>query len=222
MKNGFLSIFLRWLLTALLIAVSIIIFLLRLRKIVFVAAKSEAENIILDSVNKAIINVLGDNNIKYDDIAVVSKDQDGNITCIEIDTQKINMLKSLIADETYRIINQNGEYTLKIPIGTLLNHEYTSGYGPSLRFKMKLAHSERLDFESRFSDAGINNVLHQILINININCSVLAAGSSRSFSLKSEAIAAQTVIAGRIPDSFTNVDEANGEDIADDIFNFRN
>ncbi|MEE0807945.1 MAG: sporulation protein YunB, partial [Acutalibacteraceae bacterium] len=95
-----------------------------------------------------------------------------------------------------------------------------TGYGPQIKFKMRLTETAILDFESKVIDAGINNVLHQIIINIDINANVLMVGYTKGFKISTSALAAQTVIAGSVPDSFTRVEEHPGDDIADEIFNY--
>ena len=187
---------------------------------VFIYAKSEAETIILNAVNEAVLCVLAQNNITYNNISNISRDSDETITGIEIDIEKVNLLKSSISNEIARIVSTRNRYDLNIPIGTLVGSEYTTGYGPKIRFKMQLTETAILDFESRFESAGINNVLHQIIIKIDVNASVLMMGCTDSFSVSTTALAAQTVIAGDVPDSFTNVIEYPENDLADEIFNF--
>ena len=45
-------------------------------------------------------------------------------------------------------------------------------------------------------------------------------GYTKGFKISTSALAAQTVIAGNVPDSFTQVEEHPGDDIADEIFNY--
>ena len=85
---------------------------------------------------------------------------------------------------------------------------------------MQLTETAVIDFESKLEDAGINSVMHQIIIKIDVNASVLMMGCTDGFSVSTTAIAAQTVIAGEVPDSFTNVIEYPNNDLADEIFNF--
>ncbi len=167
-----------------------------------------------------MLNILEQNNISYSDISNVSRAADGLITGIEIDIEKINLLKSQMSNEIAKLIAQNNKYDLYIPVGTLFGNEYTTGYGPRIHFKMQLTETAIVDFKSTFTAAGINNVLHQILISINVNASVLLMGFTDGFSVSTTAIAAQTVIAGAVPDSFTNVIEHPNDDIADEIFNY--
>lgn len=187
---------------------------------VFTYAKSEAETIILNSANQAVLNVLNKNKISYSDISKISRGDDNTVKGIEIDIENINRLKSEISNEISNIISKNNKYDLYIPVGTLFGNEYTTGYGPKIKFKMQLTETAILDFESEFISAGINNVLHRIIIKIDVNASVLMLGCTDGFKVSTTAIAAQTVIAGEVPDAFTNVIEYPNNDLADELFNF--
>lgn len=214
------SITKRWIILFLCIFLVFAVCFFSVKPFVFTYAKSEAETIILNAANEAVLNVLAQNDISYTEISNVSRDSEGMITGIEIDIEKVNKLKSQISRETARIVAQNNKYDLYISVGTLLGNEYTTGYGPKVKFKMQLTETAIVDFESRFESAGINNVLHQIIIKIDVNVSVLMMGCTDDFSVSITALAAQTVVSGAVPDSFTNVIEYPENDLADEIFNF--
>ena len=214
------SILKRWIVVILSLAVIFATCFISVKPFVFTYAKSVAETIILNAANEAVLNVLAQNEITYSDISNISRDNAGQITGIEIDIEKVNLLKSALSNEIAGIVASRNKYDLNIPVGTLFGNEYTTGYGPKIKFKMQLTETAILDFESRFEAAGINNVLHQIIIKIDINTSVLMMGCTDGFSVSTTALAAQTVISGAVPDSFTNVIEQPNNDLADEVFNF--
>lgn len=219
-KSYILSIIKRWLILFLCLFLIAVTCFVSVKPFVFVFAKSTAETILLNSANQAVLNILEQDGITYTDISNISRKEDNTITGIEINIEKVNLLKSKISNEISRIVSANNKYDLDIPIGTLFGNEYTTGYGPKIKFKMQLTETAVVDFESRFEDAGINNVLHQIIIKIDIYAGVLMMGCTDGFSVSTTALAAETVIAGEVPDSFTNVVESENSDIADEIFNY--
>lgn len=219
-KSKSLSVLKRWFAVILCFCVIFVICFISVKPFVFTYAKSAAETILLNAANEAVLNVLAQNNITYSDVSNLSRDSSGLITGIEIDIEKINFLKSALSNEIAHIVASRNKYDLDIPIGTLFGNEYTTGYGPKIKFKMQLTETAILDFENNFVAAGINNVLHQIIIKIDINASVLMMGCTDGFSVSTTALAAQTVIAGAVPDSFTNVIEQPNNDLADEVFNF--
>lgn len=193
---------------------------LKIRPILLTSSKNTAKNIMLNAANEAVINTIADYNISYDKIARLTRNTSGEVTSVEIDVAQINLFKSAISSEISNIISKNREFKLKIPIGTLTGNEYLVGLGPNLPFNMKMSEVAVVDFKSEFFAAGINNVLHRIIIEINLNASILMVGATDNFSVTTTAIAAQTVIIGVTPDTFTNVEEYPGDEIADELFNF--
>ena len=220
MKSKFAYIAVRWLiLIAFLISVLGIAFFSS-RNLILVSAKSDAEAIMLNAADTAAIEVLKEENITYDDIAVISRDSNGKILGIEIDSVKADIIKSKLSLKTSEILKKNSNFKISIPLGNFLSNDYTSGLGPDLKFDIQMTNTASLDFKSNFKNSGINNTLHQILINLDISANIVIKGGSDAFRVKTSIIVAQTVISGEVPDSFTNVTENPGDDIADDIFNF--
>lgn len=219
-KKEIILISKRWLVVILCFCLIFVTCFISVKPFVFTYAKSEAETIILNAANQAVLNIINKNDISYNDLSVVSRDADGVITGIEIDTVKVNTIKSQVSNELSKIISQKNKYDLNIPVGTLFGNEYTTGYGPKIKFKMQITETAILDFESKFMSAGINNVLHQIIIKIDVHASVLMMGCTEGFGVSTTALVAQTVIAGTVPDSFTNVIEQPNNDLADEVFNF--
>ncbi len=174
-------------------------------------AVSEAETIMLNSANEAVLKVLKENNVTYSDIARLTANDDGYVTSLEIDVYEVNRLKSNISNATAKIIGQKEFYDLSIPIGTFLGNAYTSGLGPSVNFKMQLTTTAFVDFKHEFKSAGINQVLHIITVEIDIRGSLIIMGYNKSIRAATSAIAAQTVIVGKTPDAFTNVIESQND-----------
>ncbi len=174
-------------------------------------AVSVAETTMLNAANEAIVNILDENNISYDDIVNLSNNDDGYVTSLEIDIYSVNNLKSKISSKTASNVEANEFYEVSIPIGTFLGNTYTAGFGPKIKFKMQLTSTAFVDFSHEFKAAGINQVLHIIIVNIDIRGSLVIAGYNKGINAKTSAIAAQTVIVGKTPDAFTNVIESEND-----------
>lgn len=220
MKNKWKYIAVRWLILLAFILSLILIAFVRSRKLILLTVENEAETIMLRAVDSATVEVLNSEDFSYDKLAVVSKNQEGTILGIEINSPKADILKSKLAQKITEILNEKRRFTVSIPFGNFFNNEYLTGFGPDLNFKIQMANTASLKFKSAFEESGINNTLHQIIITVDIPANIIITGGSDTFSVKTNVLAAQTVIVGQTPDSFTNVTENPGDDIADDIFNF--
>lgn len=184
---------------------------LHVRRIIITYAESEAETIIFNIANRVIGQEVTDADISYNDIVNLSRDESGNVTSLEIDIEKINYLKSTISSKISEEVSRSGEYTLSIPVGNLIGNEYLLGLGPKFKFRMQATSSVTTDFESNFYSAGINQVLHQIVIKVKINGSLVLPWRTGGFSTETSIIAAQTVLVGVTPDAYTNVQETYNE-----------
>lgn len=213
-------ILIAWGILLLIIFIVATVLFFRIKPLIFTSAKSMAETLLMNSANDAVLNILEEKGITYNNLSQVSRDADGNITGIEIDIVKINSLKSEIAAIASSLALDREFYTVQIPVGTLTGYEPLTGMGPRITFKMQMTATVWVDFESSFRQAGINQTLHRIMINTDISGNVLMLGCTEGFSVDTSTIAAQTVIVGKVPDAYTEVIEGVDSDIASDIFDF--
>ncbi len=207
-------ILIRWL--CLLLAISLILGYIyyKMQPVILRYAESVAETIMLNSANEAIVNVLRDENINYNDIVILTTNAEGAVTSLETDIYKTNLFKSSISNEISKIIANRERYNVDIPIGTFLLNSYTSGLGPDVNFKMQITTTAFVDFEDNFKSRGINQVLHSIYVKIKINATILIAGYKKNFNVSTKAMVAETVIVGAAPDAFTNVIESEEDNTA--------
>ena len=57
-------------------------------------------------------------------------------------------------------------------------------------------------FFSSFTQAGINQTLQQINMQVSVDVTVLVLGRANSFTVSSQVIVAETIIVGDVPDTF--------------------
>lgn len=212
MPRGPAGIIIKWLiLISTLCAAGLSVFLLRVQPVVTAYAESVAQTAMLNAANGAVLEILEENGIAYNDIVVLSKDGEGLVTALEIDIVKINTLKSAISSRLSAGLDKTEFYEVKIPLGSFFSNAYTNALGPRLTFKMQLTATAEVDFSHEFKAEGINQALHIIMINMQIGGSFVTTGQKSSVTAKTAAIAAQTVIVGAVPDAFTQVIENEGD-----------
>ena len=193
------------------------------RQIIIDYASSQAANRAFSIANEVIGDEMSGSEVTYDNMVILTRNSENNISSLEIDIAKINYLKSAISSQIAGGINSQDEITVAIPVGTLLGNEYTVGFGPKIKFKMQIAANAITDFESNFYAAGINQVLHQIIIKVKINGHFVLPWTQSGFAQETTVIAAQTVLVGVTPEAYTNVIESynsDGNSLADEIFDY--
>ena len=183
------------------------VFFMRMRPVIIKYAESVAQTAMYNAANEAVLEILNENGITYDDIVVLSRGENGSVTSAEIDIVKINTLKSAISGRLSRKVDEKEYYEVKIPAGTFFSSVYTNALGPKLRFKMQLTATAAVNFSHEFKAVGINQVLHIIMIDMSISGSFVMIGYRGGVTAETSAIAAQTVISGKVPEAYTNVIE---------------
>ena len=165
-------------------------------------AETQVKNTTSDLTNDAIAKQIADGVVQYDRIVYFEKDLDGRITALKTNIGEVNRLKTdilnIINDEILALDHSD----IGIPLGSLFLPELLSGRGPVIPIHILSIRNSDANFVSFFSQAGINQTLHQVTMEVTIDVSVLVLGSTTSFTLESQVVVAETVIVGQVPNTF--------------------
>lgn len=174
----------------------------RYRDVIRELAETQVKNTTSDLTNDAIAKQIADGIIQYDRIVYFEKDLDGRITALKTNMSEVNRLKTdilnIINDEILALDTSD----IGIPLGSFFLPEILSGKGPVIPVHILTIRNSDASFYSDFSQAGINQVLHQLNMLVSVDVSVLVLGQTASFTVNSEVVVAETVIVGDVPDTF--------------------
>ena len=174
----------------------------RYRDVIRDLAETQVKNTTSDLTNDAIAKQIADGVIQYDRIVYFEKDLDGRITALKTNMSEVNRLKTdilnLINDEILALDTSD----IGIPLGSLFLPELFSGKGPAIPVRILAIRNSDATFSSKFSQAGINQTLHQLTMIVSVDVAVLVLGQTSSFTVNSEVVVAETVIVGDVPSTF--------------------
>lgn len=174
----------------------------RYRNVIRDLAETQVKNTTSDLTNDAIAKQIADGVIQYDRIVYFEKDLDGRITALKTNMSEVNRLKTdilnLINDEILALDTSD----IGIPLGSLFLPELFSGKGPAIPVRILSIRNSDATFSSKFSQAGINQTLHQLTMIVSVDVAVLVLGQTSSFTVNSEVVVAETVIVGDVPSTF--------------------
>lgn len=198
-------IFLRVMILAVLgAAVAFLVFRSRFRDVIQELAQTQVKNTTSDLTNDAIAKQISDGVIQYDRIVYFEKDLDGRITALKTNIGEINRLKTdilnIINDEILALDTSD----IGIPLGSVFLPELFSGKGITIPIRILAIRNSDASFSSSFTQAGINQTLHQLTMEVCVDVTVLVLGQTSSFNVKSEVVIAQTIIVGEVPSTFLN------------------
>ncbi len=202
------------------IAASFTVYLdFRLRNVAVVFAKSAVKTAVINCANRASSRALEEMKITYDTLAKISRNEEGLATSVEIDSVAANRLKSKISDEIAEDMAKYEEIKFSVPLSAAFGMYFTSTKWPKLSYTVHITTTVASNFKSNFQSAGINQVLHQILLTVDLESDLAMLEKNTEQVAKTEFIVAQTVIVGAVPDAFTSVGHATDE-VMEDIFDF--
>ena len=202
MKRGIKRI-LRWLLLTCTIAAIIMVFLrYRYDATIRGLAETQVRNATSDLINDAIDKQIAQGNIQYDRIVYFEKDLDGRITALKTNMSEVNRLKTAILNLINDEILALDVTDIGIPIGSLFLPEFIAGKGPVIPVHIISIRNSDAVFSSNFTEAGINQTLQQLNMQISVDVAVLILGKTNYFTVSSQVVVAETVIVGQVPETF--------------------
>ena len=189
----------------LLCAVVLALFLMfrgKYRTVIQNLAKTQVMNSTSDLTNDAISRQIEEGSIRYDRIVFFEKDVNGKITALKTNIGEINRLKTDILGIINEEILALDTSDIGIPLGSLILPELLSGKGPVIPVRILSIRNSDATFSSDFSQAGINQTIHQVIMEVSVDVAILVLGETDSFTVTSQVVVAQTVIVGEVPDTF--------------------
>lgn len=177
----------------------------QIRPVVKTVASYEGKRLATDIISRSVRDVLSQAGDEYDNLVFVSYDWSGNISSVKTDVTAINRLQSQISLAVNEKIEDIRHDTIKIPLGTFSGLSYLNGQGPSIKFQLQPVGYVKTQLASTFIESGINQTLHQIVLNVDADAMAVIPGHNTGFTVTGTYILAETVVVGKVPDGYTYV-----------------
>lgn len=169
--------------------------------VIVALAQTQVINTTSDLINDAIDQQIATGDIMYDRIVYFEKDLDGRITALKTNMSEVNRLKTQVLNIINNEILALDASQLGIPLGNIFFPEFLSGRGLSIPVEILAIRNSDASFTSDFSEAGINQTLHRLNMEVRVDVSVLVLGRTESFAVNSQVMVAETIIIGQVPDT---------------------
>lgn len=156
-------------------------------------------------INDAVLAELERSGADYSSLVTLSMNSEGEVTSVQSNVVNINKLKTNVAERVEREIERLSAVDIQIPIGTLLGVQLLHGKGFTVGMSVEPLGYATTTIISEFTEAGINQTLHRIIIEISADVDALIPGYQTRVPVKTSIVAAETVIVGRVPDAYTHV-----------------
>lgn len=124
---------------------------------------------------------------------------DGSITSVETNAIEVNRYASKISECIQEKITEREHEKIKVPLGSVTGNKILSSLGLSVPYRIISGSKVSVTPSSVFFDAGMNQTLHQLKMNVTVKVEVLFPMLRKEDVLSRDVIVSETVIVGDVP-----------------------
>lgn len=198
----------RWVL--LLLAVGIIMLFVSVERnvtqVVLTLSQTTARSLAIQTLNEAASELLG-MGVEYGDLITVTTNAQGQVCLIQANTPEMNRLAARAALLAQEKLTAMGQKTVLVPLGSAIGSTLLAGAGPNITVQILPVGSVQAAFSTDFSTAGINQTRHRISLVLTANVQIVIPTGAKNVQASTQMAMAESIIVGRVPDSFTDVGE---------------
>ncbi len=157
------------------------------------------------TINEAVTEQVEQFGYTYENLSEISRDADGQVTSIDTNIKNINLIHTGITNRVNDALSQLDITKIYIPIGNLTGSPLLSARGPSIEIKLMPRGYVHTQIVSSFTDAGINQTLHRLVVKVSVDIAAILPGYSTMVTVDTDYVLAETIVVGRVPENYTKV-----------------
>ena len=180
----------------------------KLRPILAQVAAAQTQNAMTAVVELAVTQDLAQRQVSYSDLVTVQRDDSGSITSLTTDMAQLNLLRAELVSAILTALDGVDVADIQVPLGSLFDFELLWARGPAVKVKAMTVGTVSAEFESELTSAGVNQTLHRVWLDVEVPITILLAGGEIQVPLQTRLRVAETVIVGRVPDTYLSLDGA--------------
>ena len=194
------------LIAAALIIIGIILLIdIRVRPIIEKTTTYQSKILATRIINDAVYAELENEELSYNELVSLTYNDNNSISSIESNMININRLKAKITKSVNDELENLDAHDLSISLGTITGFSAFYNQGPLIPVTLRPEGYVETSLISAFESAGINQTLHRILVEINVDISAIIPGYTSSATVETQFVIAETVIVGNVPEGYTHV-----------------
>ena len=152
-----------------------------------------------EAINDAVTAKINELDFNYEDIVKITYMKNGEVSAIETDSQKINLLKAQTTRAAQDELTAIKHSQIDIPLGAFTGFTLLSNSGPGIPLTYCMTGSFNSHLESIFENAGTNRTIHHIRLVVEAEIVTASVDYEDTMNLETDFEIAQTVISGSLP-----------------------
>lgn len=170
-------------------------------------AFARAYSTAVETLNHAVKRAMEDG-VSYEELISTQMDAQGQVAMLRANTMRMNELAAHTAMLAQEALDDETNQYVEVPLGAALGSGVLSGFGPPVSVRILPVGAVHASFETQFETAGINQTRHKILLTLRVTVSLIIPTGSQTVEVASTVPIAESIIVGRVPDSFVDVNDS--------------
>lgn len=166
-------------------------------------SESKVRSLTLKAINSAVSEVVNDSAL-YNELVTITTNSEGDVSLITANSILINRLSKELAKIAQNKIENIGNQGVMVPLGTFSGMPILVGRGPNVKIRLLPIGSIACNFESEFTQAGINQTHHRIYVNIESKVTMILPVENRTIINTVQVLICESIIIGKIPATYLN------------------
>ncbi len=167
--------------------------------------KTECEKETISKITNLINesnDVLLNSKFYYEDMVRVQYDEGGSVSSIFLYTSVINQYSVLWGTEIQKRLDGLREYTVEFPCGVLTGSVLLAPYGKPCSVRCRLISNADVCFKQIFSEKGINQTMHTLLLEVNVHTDFLTPSYAEGEDVTQTFLLCRGILAGKVPSTY--------------------
>lgn len=161
-------------------------------------AESRAVTLATRAINLAVEETMA-TSMSMVEMSTIITDAEGKIQAIQYNTGEINRVSSAATHKVVQALLNLGNESFPIPLGQFLGLDFLAGLGPEIPLKVVPAGAVTTTPISSFVAAGINQTIHRIYLEINVDMRIVVPLASVTMPVSTRIPIVEEIIVGSVP-----------------------
>ena len=185
-------------------------------------AEAEMKRLVTTIINKSITKEVTEE-LAVDELFIIRKEENSNVTMVDFDPVIVNRVVSLIADVVYdnlKLVSKKDQKTLEkynvdatvfyIPSGIIFNSAMLNNLGPKIPVNLEIISSVNLNLKTEITEYGINNSLVEVYIRVDVSVKMILPMAANNMQVTVMVPLAVKLIQGEVPKYYQGSNNSSG------------
>lgn len=171
-------------------------------------AASRVEAMGTETIGKAVRPLLSQSG--YDSVVRIVQAGDGKVAYLTVNGMAVSRLQLEVALRVQEALLKLDGATVLVPVGPLVGFGLWAARGPAIPVRLRAVGNVKVDFYSQFQEAGINQSLHQVGMDVEATMRLVLPRREEPIRWQVRLPLGEALIAGQVPSVYAGSTTAAG------------